>query len=119
MGLKGLSPTESAKLEPLHPVTKEKIEGAFLTVHGSDSKRYRAMMAEAARDIASQDAAQDTEASYKKTTERLANLIDEIHGLEEDGKPIKDAVKLLTDYPWLRQQVDGFVMRRSNFLPKA
>ena len=28
-------------------------------------------------------------------------------------------VKLLTDYPWIRDQVDVFVMRRVNFLPKA
>jgi hypothetical protein len=28
-------------------------------------------------------------------------------------------VRMLTDYPWIREQVDQFVMRRANFLPKA
>lgn len=117
MDLKGLSPAETAKLELKHPVTFELIPGAYLMVSGSDSKAYRAMMVEVARESAEKKP--ELGDMYEKTTARLAKLVSEINGLEEDGKAIKDPVRLLTDYPWIREQVDQFVMRRSNFLPKA
>lgn len=117
MDLKGLSPAQSAKLELKHPVTFEVIPDSYLMVYGSDSKQYRAVMTEAAREPADKTA--DAEAVYTKATERLAKLVAEIHGLKEDGKDIANPVKLLTDYPWIRDQVDVFVMRRVNFLPKA
>ncbi|MGL4517067.1 MAG: hypothetical protein ACRCUH_10310 [Shewanella sp.] len=117
MDIKALSPSETAKLELTHPVTFEIIPDAFLMVNGSDSKAYRAMMVEVARESAEKKP--ELGDMYEKTTVRLARLVSEIHGLEEDGKTIKDPVKLLTDYPWIREQVDQFVMRRTNFLPKA
>lgn len=117
MDLKGLSPAESAKLELKHPVTFEIIPDAYLMVCGSDSKQYRAMMVEVARENAEKKP--DLDAMYDKTTARLAKLVVEIHGLKEDGKSITDPARLLADYPWIREQVDSFVMRRSNFLPKA
>lgn len=117
MDIKGLSPVESAKLELKHPVTFEVMPDAYLTVYGSDSKTYRAMMVEAARETAEKKP--EPGEIYEKTTTRLARLVKEIHGLEEEGKAITDPVRLLTDYPWIREQVDQFVMRRSNFLPKA
>ena len=117
MDLKGLSPAQSAKLELKHPVTFEVIPDAYLMVFGSDSKQYRAVMTEAAREPADKTA--DAETVYTKSTERLAKLVAEIHGLKEDGKDIADPVKLLTNYPWIRDQVDVFVMRRVNFLQKA
>jgi len=117
MDLKGLSPAQSAKLELKHPVTFEVIPDAYLMVFGSDSKQYRTVMTEAARESA--DKKPDLETVYEKSTERLAKLVAEIHGLKEDGKDISDPVKLLTNYPWIRDQVDVFVMRRVNFLPKA
>lgn len=117
MDLKGLSPAESAKLELTHPVTFEKIPDAYLMVCGSDSKKYRAMLVEVARENAEKQ--QDPEKAYSNMTAGLAKLVVEINGLKEDGKAITDAVYLLTNYPWIRQQVDQFVMRRANFLPKA
>lgn len=117
MDLKGLSPAESAKLELKHPETFEVIPDAYLKVCGSDSRQYRAMLVEVARNNA--DAKDDTEAVYRNMTAGLAKLVVEISGLKEDGKPITDPVYLLTHYPWIRQQVDQFVMRRANFLQKA
>jgi predicted phage-related endonuclease len=117
MDLKGLSPVESAKLELKHPVTFEVMPDAYLMVYGSDSKAYRSMIIDVARENAEKKI--DLEGVYEKTTARLAKLVKEIHGLEEDGKPIIDPVRMLTDYPWIREQVDQFVMRRANFLPKA
>lgn len=117
MDLKGLSPAESARLDLKHPVTFEVIPDAFLMVCGSDSKQYRAMMVEVARESAEKKP--DLDSAYDKTNARLAKLVVEINGLKEDGKPITDPVRMLTDYPWIREQVDRFVMQRSNFLPKA
>lgn len=123
MDLKGLSPSETAVMEIIHPVTNKKIPDVHLVVYGSDSKHYRAMIANAAREGAAAREAKEEQPDpiqlHKKTTQRLATLVAEIVGLKEDGKPITDAVKLLTDYPWIREQVDTFVMRRANFLPKA
>jgi len=44
-------------------------------------------------------------------------------GIEENGVKVDfsfaNAVNLLTDYPWLFEQLDMFIGDRANFLPSA
>ena len=39
--------------------------------------------------------------------------------MTEDGKPVTDASYLYSKYKWIREQVDGYITDRANFLPKA
>ncbi len=113
MDISNLSPNETAKLALKHPLTGEEMEGCYLVVYGSDSKVYRQMLLDVARERV--DKKDDADAPIRG----IARLVKEIHGLEENGKPIADPFYLLTNYPWVREQADVFVMKRANFLPNA
>lgn len=120
MDISNLSVSEVACLDLLHPLTGEPIPGANLLMYGSDSAKYREMMIDIGRKrVERKGEPMTADEQAKEEITRLASLIKEIRGLEENGKNIADPVHLLTKYPWVREQADRFVMVRANFLPKA
>ena len=106
-----------------HPVTGEELD-AKIKLIGRDSSRFRNKM----RDIAQKAAAAgkkrktvDLEKADREGAELLAACTLGWVGIEEEGKPVPfseaEAVRLYTDYRWIREQVDAFIADRANFFP--
>ncbi len=114
-----LKPQETAVVQLKHPVTGKVIDGATVEVYGSESKAFRRMM----HDIRKQALKRATvdELSFEDDLaaqiKRMAELTVCISGIEENGKPVTDAVHLYTEYNWAFQQVNIAVMRLENFMP--
>lgn len=121
MDLLSLLPKESAVMKLKHPATGEEIDGMELDIFGSDSRKFRDLQKEAAREILNRKrgAEIDLDENEAKAIKRLAELTGGIRGIEEDGKPVTDAVYLYGKYAWIREQVDKYITDRANFLPKA
>jgi hypothetical protein len=66
---------------------------------------------------------EDIEKAKKRRIEDIAVCILDWSGIEENGVKVDfsfaNAVNLLTDYPWLFEQLDMFIGDRANFLPSA
>lgn len=121
MDLLNFLPSDSAVMRLKHPATGEEIDGIELEIFGSDSRKFRELQKEAAREILNRKrgAAVDLDDNEEKAIKRLAELTGEIRGMEEGGKPVTDAFYLYSKYKWIREQVDTFITDRANFLPKA
>jgi hypothetical protein len=121
MDLLNLLPSDSAVMRLKHPATGEEIDGIELDIFGSDSRKFRELQKDAAKEILSRKrgAEIDLDDNEAKAIKRLAELTGEIRGMEEGGKPVTDAVYLYSKYKWIREQVDTFITDRANFLPKA
>lgn len=120
MDLKGLKVANSATLKLRHPVTGKELKGVELELMGRDSAEFRRMVHEDARKMQErQGKADDPESVEERSLQRTAALTVAIRGLEEDGKPISDAVRLYQEYPWVYEQAQAFILSRANFLPKA
>ena len=121
MDLLSLLPYDSAVMKLKHPVTGEELKGIELDIFGSDSKRFRDLQLAAAKEIMGRKSgtAIDLDDNETKAISRLAALTGEIRGMTEDGKPVTDAAYLYGKYKWIREQVDGYITNRANFLPKA
>lgn len=87
-----------------------------ITVIGTDSDKWKSLQA-AMTKKRSQDA--DENAMEKL----LAGLVVGWKGIVLDGDVLKftpqAAIKLLMDYPWIRDQINLFANDRANFLPVA
>jgi hypothetical protein len=85
-----------------------------LTVAGTDSDRWKATIRTAARKRGQ---------SSDDGIETMSSLVIGWKNLVLNKEPLKftlqAAIKLLTDYPWIRDQVNSFASERANFLPKA
>lgn len=107
------------EMKLLHPGTGEVIKNDdgkewVLTVAGTDSDRWKATLRTAAR-----KRGQSTDDGI----ETLSSLVIGWKHLVLNKEALKftpqAAIKLLTDYPWIRDQVNAFASERANFLPKA
>ena len=114
---------EGAELLVSHPTTGEDL-GIKIVLIGTDSKTFRdisktratASLKKKSRDI-------DLDQGEVESIELLAKCTKGWEGITEDGIEVKftyeNAVKLYTKYLWLKEQVDRFIVDRSNFLPSA
>lgn len=114
---------EGAELHVAHPATGEDL-GIKISLIGMDSKTFRdisksratASLKKKSRDI-------DLYQGEAESIDLLAKCTKGWEGITEDGIEVKfsyeNAVKLYTKYLWLKEQVDRFIVDRSNFLPSA
>jgi|SRR5471030_37307 len=107
------------EMKLLHPATGEVIKNEdgkewVVTVAGTDSDRWKASIRASARKRGRNE---------DDVSETLASLIVGWKNLVLNKETLKftpqAAIKLLTDYPWIRDQVNTFASERANFLPKA
>ena len=107
------------EMKLLHPGTGEVIKNDdgkewVMTVAGTDSDRWKATIRTAARKRGQ---------SSDDGIETMSSLVIGWKNLVLNKEPLKftpqAAIKLLTDYPWIRDQVNSFASERANFLPKA
>jgi hypothetical protein len=125
------------EMELLHP-GKHSSTGIFIKVLGRDSEEFRRFQNAQSRSRV--DKAQRLNATRinislegleKETIELLAVCTVSWRTVEGvDEKPVvkikgealecskENAVRLYTEYPWVREQVDAAVMDRANFLPR-
>lgn len=85
-----------------------------IIVIGTDSDRYQRILREAAR---------KRNKTEDDGIENMASLVLDWSGLVLNKEPYvfsrDNAIKLLRDFPWIRDQVLQFAAERRNFLPKA
>jgi len=107
------------EMKLLHPGTGEVIKNDdgkewVVTVAGTDSDRWKATIRTAARKRGQ---------SSDDGIETMSSLVIGWKNLVLNKEPLKftpqAAIKLLTDYPWIRDQVNSFASERAIFLPKA
>lgn len=115
---------DAVEMEIFHPVTGEKMDITILVI-GDDNAEYK------------QNARMVYKAALKKAPkgnlEKLNSDLDEefvfslkaahIKGwknIQQNEKPLKfskeNAVYLIQEYPWIRDQIDEFVSERANFI---
>ena len=114
---------EGAELHVAHPATGEDL-GIKISLIGMDSKTFRdiskiratASLKKKSRDI-------DLDQGEAESIDLLAKCTKGWEGITEDGIEVpfsyENAVKIYTKYLWLKEQVDRFIVDRSNFLPSA
>ncbi len=114
MELSKLKPNPTATLELVHPDPTQNPTGVVLTLAGRDSAEVKAVLATITdRAIA----AQRKGIKSIKQDEIEANAIKLMaaavlgwEGLTQDGQPLpctpENVTALLTDYPWVRRQID-------------
>ena len=121
-------PKDTTKVKITHPVTGEQLicdDGTemFIEVYGSDSKRYRKIQADIARD-------RNNKRNQKLSPEQIDELVTDqlasciaAWNIEYDGeKPLysKDkAIEVLTEVRWIREQVAEAINDRASFLQNA
>ncbi len=116
---------DGAVMTVVHPGTGE-LTDARITLAGVDSRRWR----QAGLDIYKQNLQEKKGTIEEKVTRGLERIDDNKADLlasatiswenvDLDGKELKcthaNARKLFTDYPWLLEQVNSFVVDRFNF----
>lgn len=115
-----------ATLIVLHPITMEEMvdsngDAVTITLLGMESAiAKRITHARAQRQINTRKSKQDLNEMREFTINLLSKLIVSSHGFNEDGVAIDladeaTAVRVLTQYSWLREQIDEFLMDRANF----
>jgi len=107
------------EMKLLHPATGEVMKNEdgkewVINVAGTDSDRWKSAVRATARKRGRND---------DDVSETLAALVVGWKNLILNKEPLKftpqAAIKLLNDYPWIRDQVNTFASDRANFLPKA
>jgi hypothetical protein len=117
---------QGATMEVFHPITNEKLLDnngypVTITMLGADSTKMRQAMSDRAKRQLSkkQQQIQSIDDAEKLSAELLATITIAWSGMTENGESIEcnaeNAVRLYTQYSWLRQQVDAFTTDRANF----
>ena len=114
---------EGAELRVAHPTTGEDL-GITITLIGTDSKTFRDISKiRATMALKKKTREIDLDQDELDFIELLARCTKGWSGMTENGKDIpfnhENAVELYTKYLWMRDQVDRFIVDRSNFLPSA
>lgn len=104
-----------------HPADGSIIKGEdgkpwVVTVIGTDSDKWKELQANIGKK-------RNQDIDDRATEKLLAGLIVGWRGLVLEGEQLKftpqAAIKLLIDYPWIRDQINLFANDRTNFLPEA
>jgi len=113
------------ELELLHPVTREPL-GAHITVLGKDGDTYlqksseirRRRLERAARGVNGAAMVDVVEAEGIELTAACCRSWTGIKKGDKEWPPGEaSAVRLLTQFEWIREQVDAAIHNRANFLP--
>jgi len=120
MDIASLKPLEEVEVNITHPVTKKETDIVFI-VNGTDSKAYR----QAVRDVTVRrmTALDENSSEFDNDEiEILARCTIGFKGLQIDGKEpentLESIMDIYSDYPWLKDQVDKFIAKKSNFFLK-
>lgn len=115
-----------AEMPVLHPVTgdaltNDKGDAMTITLVGTDSVEFKSIVRDRLRKQPASKAKQvDLEEAEQRGIELLAKITQGWSGIQFEGKPLafsyENAVKLYSELPWLKEQVDKFVADRSNFI---
>jgi hypothetical protein len=106
-----------AKLTLRHPVTNEAID--TIVVAGMESDAFRKAkheMAQRRMDAGGKVSVEQVEADSIKL---LAACVISWGDLTINGVTPTDSAAVLTEYSWIREQVDAFVANRANFFLRA
>jgi hypothetical protein len=105
-------------------VSGEIQEGVTITVVGTYSQTYRkAVNANRDKVLKERRSALDGDAIDSRTLETAAKCIKGWTGFTADGQPFpynkENAIALLTEAPWIREQVEEAMNDHASFFPKA
>lgn len=126
MDISQLQIVEDARpLKILHPITKDQTD-IVVYCYSPDSPAYKARIVELARGALekkgqanAESALEAVKALVEKKTQIIANMISGWEGISISGKPFKytekNAIKLVSEFPWIAEQVDKFCGERENF----
>ena len=121
MDIASLKPLQEVDVKIYHPTTFQETDIVF-TVSGTDSKQYRQAVRDVmVRRMATPDA--DNKEFDADEIEILARCTIDFKGLLIDGKEppktLEGITELYKDFPWIKDQVDKFIAKKSNFFLKA
>ena len=118
---------EGSRLELIHPTTGEPLtdEGKpakpyFIQLLGSDSDAYRNVLKRRAeKTVTNKNKKVDIEKSLRDGASLLAKCTIDCYMIE-NGKQVQcqrdELIRLYLGYPWIREQVEQFMVDRSNFI---
>jgi hypothetical protein len=120
MDISSLRPLEEVEVKITHPVTREETDIVFI-VSGTDSKAYRQAVRDVmVRRMANTDA--PTSELEDDEIEILAHCTKGFRGLTIDGKEPEQSldgfILIYTEFSWIKEQVDKFIGKKSNFFLK-
>lgn len=107
---------EGVWVQITHPQTRQPIDGVRFKIIGNTSDKFYELRDALAREAVESDGKVNHE---DMTMRMIAGMVVDIEGLEDNGKPIKDAMKVFKT-PGLKfifKQLDIEAGTRSNFLP--
>lgn len=114
---------EAQELNLTNPLTGKKID-VVINVYGLDATIYKRRSRDLYRAILKKSPDGLSEIS-EEDDERYANRLIAAHidgwkNIEIDGKEFKysreNAVKLIKDFPWIKEQVKRYAEKRANFM---
>ena len=114
------SAEQGATLQVRHPVSGIELEGVTIKVVGTDSKRFRDILKNKAREqMNRKNKPIDLQKAEKESIEMLAACTLGWTGISEGGTELQfsteNAIMMYKKYLWLREQVDEFMNDRANF----
>ena len=108
---------KGAALTLKHPVTGENLDTIILAGMESDAfRKAKHEMAQRRIDAQGKVSVAEVEADAVKL---LASCVISWGDLTINGVTPTDSAAVLTEYSWIREQVDAFVSNRANFLQSA
>jgi len=115
---------EPMKMSVRHPTTDEEM-GIVIMLMGSDYEEYQEKVYELRQDAVKSAPNKELDKLSRQKTKGFLLGILSLHitgweKIEIDGKPFKyskdNAIHLMTEWPWMRDQVEEFVDNRANFI---
>ena len=122
MDIASLKPLEEVEVKISHPVTGVVTDIVF-TVKGTYSKEYRQAYRSVLVKNMTKDDSEEKEDEDDQEAEILAKCVVDFKGLlidgEEPEKTTESIKQILIDYTWIKNQIDVFIAKKSNFFLKA
>lgn len=123
MDLKNYIPTSTAPVRLIPPGTIIPSD-TIIHVTGKDSAEYNATKHQIQNAVLSSNGKSRTMEEVKADTIRIiAECIKSWEELTENGEDVPcdmaNKIRILTDFPWIREQVDEVIHDRAAFLPNA
>ena len=113
-----------AVMQVTHPSTGDDLEGTTITLLGQDSDIYQKEIKKRAEQSLNgrggRNKKVDLDDAKLKGAELLARLTTGWTGIAEGKTDVEcnfeNCVKMYLKYPWLREQVEAFIVERGNFM---
>lgn len=119
--LSDLIPDETGTLQLRHPATQKPLEGVTITAYGKDSDKFEKLQNRALkRRLKKRNAIPDPEEIAQANLETLAGCIVSWTNIYLKNEPLdfspQNALRLLSEVKWIKEQLDEFIGDRSDFL---